>query len=248
MSFLKTTAIQHLNGSSPAITFDASGNVGIGVTSTNSKLHVAEGSIRIDGPGSGAALGEINFGYSGLATAGVKIAGLRVASNMDQHMVFYTSNTTTSGVATERMRIDNSGRVTTPYQPGCYVGKSDGSWTGTCIFNVTSGSKGFHNTGGHYNASNGRFTAPKSGRYFIAVDSMTQNNNSASHLYYYLSLNGTVAATAYGWSGTVNTHFPLSMCRMLYLNENEYVEVVGGTGAFYGSDSSYTTLAIYLVG
>ena len=41
MSTLKTTAIQHLNGSTPAINLDASGNIGIGTSTPLSKIHIS---------------------------------------------------------------------------------------------------------------------------------------------------------------------------------------------------------------
>ena len=97
---------------------DASGNVGIG-TAPSSKLHVANGDIRVDAAGA-SALGEINFGYTG-GNAGLKIAGVRVASNNDQHLLFYTSSTATSGVATERVRIDNLGNLGLGVTPSAWA-------------------------------------------------------------------------------------------------------------------------------
>jgi len=63
-----------------------------------------------------------------------------------------------------RFSIDSSGRVTMPYQPAFLANGSKSKATSWKII-----SDGFtntaYNTGGHYNTSNGRFTAPISGKY-----------------------------------------------------------------------------------
>jgi len=67
--------------------------------------------------------------------------------------------------ATGGIEIDAAGRVTMPYQPAFLAGMAnDRSFSSgeVIIWNAVQ-----TNTGGYYNSSNGRFTAPIAGRYFF---------------------------------------------------------------------------------
>jgi hypothetical protein len=70
---------------------------------------------------------------------------------------------------TERMRIDTSGRVTMPYQPGFMAGIASTSDATIAInalvpFNTVTGTGAF-NTGTNFSTSTSLFTAPIAGRY-----------------------------------------------------------------------------------
>ena len=69
------------------------------------------------------------------------------------------------GGHTPNMIISNEGRVTMPNQPAFNAKLSTATGanhSGMLVFNTAD-----HNTGGHYNTSNGRFTAPLAGRYLF---------------------------------------------------------------------------------
>ena len=75
--------------------------------------------------------------------------------------------------STERMRIDELGRVTKPTNVSFMVkANSNQSYSSNTIFvpqsPVTTGV--CHNIGGHFNTSNGEFTAPIAGRYWLSMD------------------------------------------------------------------------------
>lgn len=77
---------------------------------------------------------------------------------------------------TERMRIDNAGRVTKPYQPSFQVYSTPSKDGSNYVYGFGTVP---HNIGGHYNNSNGRFTAPVDGRYlFMASIWATSGTNN----------------------------------------------------------------------
>ncbi len=140
----------------------------------------------------------------------------------------------------ERMRIDNAGRVTMPYQPAFKASRLSGNVGAgnTFVFNSAS-----FNTGGHYNTSTGRFTAPVSGVYQFNVILLTANTNPTGHYYWRVLLNGSTSfVDAYSHNDTANTyvHYPASFS--LYLSTNDYIEISVSAGTFF-SLFLYTTYA-----
>lgn len=73
--------------------------------------------------------------------------------------------------ASDSLIIDNSGRVTMPYQPrfnACNGSMANAGSIVTLDFTAV-----LHNNGGHYNTSNYRFTAPIAGTYRFSFSLMT---------------------------------------------------------------------------
>ena len=116
-----------------------SGNNGVTIYSgntSNSSIMFADATS-----GSGTYIGQINYDHNADA------------------MLFTTT-------AIERMRIDSSGRVTTPYQPAFWAFSSTYATTGNYPFtNFNISGAGKFNTGNHLNLTSGVFTAPLAGRY-----------------------------------------------------------------------------------
>ena len=155
------------------------------------------------------------------------------------HLAFVTANT-------EKLRISSEGYVTNPARPCFDVAKDNGavSSTNAIVFNVVN-----VNNGSHYNSSNGRFTAPVTGTYFLYFGGIKNNTNSVIRLK--LLKNGTGSymnsdrelrmddGDAYGENASMNV--------IVSLTATDYVQVYVTEGTIYGTDPSYTHFGGYLL-
>ena len=168
---------------------------------------------------------------------------LKIWAHGDDNLVFMNG----TGSGTTRMNIDGSGRVTTPYNPYFWAQAANagaGNYSsGATIFTgglVNSGT--ISDIGGHFNTSNGRFTAPVSGVYHfsavVRIDSFAGN-------YSYLTLwdSGSVAfcRDLTSQTGTYNTQ---TVAASRYLSANDYVYcylvTTGDTSTTISSDSYFS--------
>ena len=161
----------------------AGANAPTTITAANSYLHLGSGDFGSSNNGKFM----IGFGYiDGTAnTNSPAYMGFEEASTSGDtygDLTFYTRNVTTDTAPTERMRIDNSGRVTMPYQVGF-------SASHVSPFSVTSTGQYVtytnvdHNVGNHYNSSTGIFTCPIAGRYWVFHSHLTYSSGSGFSLY-----------------------------------------------------------------
>ena len=131
--------------------------------------------------------------------------------------------------------IDKYGRRTLPYQPAFFVYRNQSSWTLAAndhfIFNTAE-----LNVGGHYNTSNGRFTAPITGRYVFHFFSIYTGNANSDSIEMYKN-----GARMYGG----DVHFTNSVgsawdcvhySRVIQLSTGDYVHMQTRTGhTFHGN-------------
>ena len=163
--------------------------------------------------------------------------------NRQMGMAFYTSPF--DGAQAERMRIDGNGRVTTPYQPGFYARRSiagDGRAMGAQEWTV-SGS-GSYNTGNHFDASNGRFTAPVDGKYMFAAAPGYKQSGISFNFYY--DINGTHMAEPVRFIGSLDSHSLASGTIIVNLSAGDYVQVY--MGSTHHVNTTYNYFSGYLVG
>ena len=144
----------------------------------------------------------------------------------------------------QRMEIDSAGRVTMPYQPAFAAGRNLGTVSGGSyyVFNVIS-----TNIGGHYNASNGAFTAPLAGCYCFMFQNIVGSGNTTTYNDAQLHINGSRIAEGRSedrqgtWSTT-------SISKVVYMNAGDYVQIYADTGVHYGNDQFWTFFSGYLIG
>jgi hypothetical protein len=227
---------------------DTSGNVGVGTATPTFKTEIVGGAttvettlLQVRSNAGGINTGTtIALGNSTNPTAGsgrVELAAIRSTSSGGS-FVIRTGND--SGDITERMRIDTSGRVTTPLQPAFAANRTQGGVNGgtrivfpNVVFNI----------GSNYNSSTGLFTAPIDGRYVFVTNIFSENNGNP---YVALRVNGSNRVwTLYTGGG----YGPCSPSGVLQLQANDTVEVYVYNSSVYASgDVSDCVFSGYLLG
>jgi hypothetical protein len=166
--------------------------------------------------------------------------GLTVISDVD--MSFRANNA-------NRMHINTSGIVTTPYVPAFLAFKSNGALTST---QVVLWNNIYHNNGGHYSATTGKFTAPVDGYYSFTVGAIvggspvdgTQRNGELQ-----LQKNGSHYGRGH-WN--MNDRWEnVSYTQVMYLSANDEARVYfsnnTGNNEMYGA-SLYSHFGGFLIG
>ena len=138
--------------------------------------------------------------------------------------------TASSEAAATKMTLSSAGSLTVPSQP---------SWiaTGNANSNVTFASSGaYHSytfaaetvdTTSSYNVSNGRFTAPVAGKYFVIGKLLIQGLNSATEYYcdLIISVNGSQKLRAASEEETYNRARTVQVSGLVDLSKDDYVQV-----------------------
>tara|TARA_Y100001973_G_C5094164_1_gene279137 strand:+ start:72 stop:611 length:540 start_codon:yes stop_codon:yes gene_type:complete len=128
------------------------------------------------------------------------------------------------------LTIDSSGRILQPAKPA-FVAYSDNATTSTyssggeVIFNKTASTAGGFNIGGHYDTSNGRFTAPIAGVYQFSFSSnLWVNSGTTTYLQPTLCVNGTKVMNFYQ-AHDVNAYSLFTFTHLLNLSASDYVSI-----------------------
>jgi hypothetical protein len=199
---------------------DSAGNFGIGITNPSTRTHIY----------SSANSTPLIVESTANTYVGIK------NTTQTAYIGAVTSNMIFENNGSERMRIDGSGNITAPNQPSflCYPPSTFTASAGSNKYIFTSES---FDKGGNYNTTNGRFTAPVSGRYlFTAVLAMVSSTTALT--YYGIGFRVNTSGNIYygGWDHkpSDSTYACNSSSVILELSANDYVEIYIETGLAHG--------------
>ena len=135
-------------------------------------------------------------------------------------------------------KIDSSGRVVTPKQPA-WSGGLSGSQSGSITSYIVR-----LNNGNHF--SNGVFTCPVAGNYFISFFAMT---SSAGAMDVELRINGSTNHGLVPYSSSAGFHTSAGGTTVLYLNANDTIQMHNNNTQLYGNSTGrHTGFSGYLIG
>ena len=151
---------------------------------------------------------------------------------------------------TEVMRIDSSGRVTTPFKPA-FVAHATGNSNYTSVANNTAfpANATNYNQGSCYNTSNYRFTAPVTGLYLFTFSSIHNNSSGDSRPHFFVNNSGSYNGIQHGInnrdaSGSASN----ATSSLIYLQANDYVFVASSSGSLYYYGAGHSTFSGCLIG
>ena len=240
-----TNQVDISTGGTSKVTVGSTGRVGINEGTPNATLHIknADGANnRLELVHANDAANEQNqITFKNNTTQTAYIVSGKDGSNNNLGLSFGTGTT-------ERMKIDSSGRVTTPNQPFsfyCALSNSHTSHatdsTETLVFSDIK-----LNTGSHYDTSNGRFTAPVAGTYLVGHNCLIDNNASQLSRSADLQKNGSGFVTMwYDNSGGESRYHGVSGTAILTLAANDYLSIRATSGIHVGSETNFF---VYLLG
>ena len=263
-----------ITNSNSRLNITSGGNVGIGVTNPTYQLQLASTdpriAIRNDNAGTwftsvGWAVANSNDysivqagvaerlridsnGSVGIGTgpsgAKLHVAGGLKATDLIAHDTTGINLQTSNG--TKRLIVDNSGRVTMPYQPAFEVRNSGNVNLPTGTEAKTIFTTVRNNRGSHYSTSTGRFTAPVTGTYLFTHCGSIYSTSSNPYLTAIFKKNGTVCSS-YGRGnlyGGTTVYGSAPVTAIVDMNANDYVELwcySGATGAnFYNGEANFS--------
>jgi hypothetical protein len=200
--------------------------VGIGTSSPSAKLHVSNN----QGGGVGRILLDANVSSGYETSLNVTDTGFEITSKSNSRPIIFNAGTTPA----EHMRIDGSGRVTTPNQPSFHAhanfNLNHGSSPTTYVWNLTQ-----HNIGNHYNTTTGRFTVPVAGRYFFSVEALQNVGASSYYTRVYLFKNGALYIDGLNSALLQGNYGKVHINAVVEAAANDYFETVfvSNNGAAY---------------
>ena len=146
----------------------------------------------------------------------------------------------------ERLRVSAGGYVLKSNHPCFDAVRNSGHLSSATYINYNTVKA---NNGGHYDSSNGRFTAPVAGYYFFSWGTI-KNNDSATVARLHIHKNGVEAyggrhlrmdsGQAYGDNG--------AMTVVIQLAKDDYIQIYLTAGSVYGVTEEYCFFNGYLLG
>ena len=143
------------------------------------------------------------------------------------------------------MQIDSSGRVTKPLTPSFAASRTGGNVGNgnTIVFNSVK-----FNVGGHYNNTNGRFTAPVAGRYQFSVGCMAYGGSGDFQVR--IQKNGSNYFNNNGSGRGHSTFEPYGFTVLMDMAVGDYAEITvysSMAAVIYGTGSVWNIFSGHLV-
>ncbi len=214
-----------------------SNSVGIGTNAPLRQLHISNTSANseIAFTAGTSGVSSILFG-DGLTGTDVYKGYLQYNHAQDKMLI--------ATAAGSSINIDSAGRVTMPYQPAFVAtGASVLTTTGDLVFPSVN-----QRGGTNYNTTNGRFTAPVTGFYYISFQFLASTNGERTDIVIKKNNGVLIESRNYKTSGSNYETFKCD--GVVYLNVNDYVQVnMGGSSnsAIY-SYATWTQFSGHLIG
>jgi hypothetical protein len=212
-----------------------SGNVGIGTSSPGRKLEV-DGTSQFNS--------EMRWSLGTTSHAGYstnKDWYIRSGNSSGKVILQDTGGNVGIGTSSPTAKLHVNGYIKN--QNPVFHAYRNSTWTtggyATIPFNVE-----VHDSTNSYN-TNGTFTAPVAGYYFFSVFALS---NGAINIHLEFHKNGTLTNGAEPFTGNTGTHACVSGTIVIYLNVNDYVEVVMVSGGMYGVGNHHNGFCGYLIG
>ena len=243
--------VYDMANSASRLAIDTTGSVSIGTTIALAKLHVADETV-------GTGRTDIRISRSVNSSAvnrkfalimGTNAANLGSTWRMEtESSAAYNDNATLNWIhnsggtdKTPAMSILHNGIVSMDYQPSANVfaqSGNAGAYNNAASNSVVIASGIRHNIGGHYNTSNGRFTCPTGGRYFVSFSGNWYNNNAGSWIRPLIRKNGATYTQHYENTANNPTWMHISASAIIDCSTGDYLDIFNSTysGAGGGTD------------
>ena len=264
------------DGTTERLRIDSSGNLMINRTSSAKRFSVKETSTssgvyynaHIGGASHLAnyAVG-IGFdpeGYSARTKIGIVAEGTSTGYSRGKlHFLLDNNNDSSEATLSDaRMTINDTGQITTPYQPTFYATANSGgtvSMTSTHTltnWRLSTSGKTF-DIGSNFNTSNGRFTAPVTGKYLFTASILLAGYDQANSIHMMWRKNGT---TMQYWYNTRTSDIDRSgyggylaqgSTTTMSLSANDYIDIAcdfGGSLSVWAGDQNWGHFSGHLLG
>lgn len=144
-----------------------------------------------------------------------------------------------------RLQVDTLGRVVMPGQPSFMAWRT----TSTAVNNTVIYNNVQHNVGGHYNTTNGRFTAPVAGKYHFSINSIGNVTGGTIRLTVRKNGSRTTIGSDFQLRIPVTANYNQGSLNFVWeLAANDYIDIYVTEGTEYSDGSAYSNWSGYLIG
>ena len=230
------------------MTLDTGGDVGIGTGTTSPAARLE---IKDNASNNYSTQLRLSQGYSTsvYSTIGSNFGG---AMSINAGQGSTTANLNFNLNGTLQMKIDVSGRVTTPGQPAfaAYGNATGTAYSTTAV--ILPYNTAVSNIGSHYSTTTYRFTAPVAGTYFFSAAFLNYPTANTNYCTMYITLNGAGYSSANPMSRQQNvSQQTQDVHGTIKMAVNDWVDVriqTGSGGGAYYTNVGHAHFSGYLVG